>query len=179
MAPSSIYEIETKRLRLAPFAEEDLETRVKLANDLQVARNIASMPHPYTRKDAAGWVDGHDAARAAGTDFPFAVSVKGEGLIGSIALNSKEGSMLDLGYWFGRKYWGQGFATEAAKAILHWAERERGIKAVTAGFFADNPASGRVLSKVGFLRTGTTRQTYSKGRQATATSIDMIWLGQT
>ena len=64
-------------------------------------------------------------------------------------------------YWFGRPYWGQGFATEAATAFVSEANK---LGALNAGHFVDNPASGRVLSKVGFTYTGETLAMFSLGR---------------
>ena len=63
-------------------------------------------------------------------------------------------AVLEIGYWIGKPYWGQGLSTEAAKAIIKEARETLGIKALMAGAFADNPSSLRVLEKLGFKRTG-------------------------
>ena len=67
------------------------------------------------------------------------------------------------GYWFGRPYWGKGFATEALQALTSAA---RSLGALEAGHFVDNPASGRVLSKGGFGYTGETKPLFSMARGA-------------
>ncbi len=173
------YKIETRRLVLAPFEDADIDRRVALANDIEIARMVTSMPHPYTRKDAMEWVTKHDAGRAAGTDFPFAISLKGEGLVGAIGLHKKDGPEFELGYWIGKPYWGRGIASEAAKAVMQWASQKQGITEIVACYFEDNPASGRVLGKIGFSHTGTEGSCHSIGRGEKARSLNMIWQDRT
>ena len=170
-----LYEINTRRLRLAPFCSADVDRCVALANNINVARMVANIPHPYSRKDAADWIGGHEAGRAAGTDFPFAVILKGEGLIGAIGLHKKGAALFDLGYWLGEPYWGCGFASEAARAVMDWARTALGLREATACYFEDNPASGRVLEKAGFVSTGAEGRCQSIGRGCNARSISMIW----
>ncbi len=169
------YKIETERLILAPFEDADIDRRVELANDIDVARMVTSMPHPYTRQDAVEWVTKHDAGRAAGTDFPFAITLKGEGLVGAVGLHKKDGPAYELGYWVGKPYWGMGIASEAAKAVVKWARQSRGITEIVACYFEDNPASCRVLEKIGFVHTGTEGACHSIGRGEKARSLNMIW----
>ncbi len=170
------YTIETSRLIMAPFTDDDLERRVRLANNINVARMVSLMPHPYTRKDAMEWVATHDAGRAAGTDFPFAITLKGDGLVGSIGLHKKGTDDFDLGYWIGEPFWGRGIASEAAQAVMHWAQQHLGLAKATACYFEDNPASGRVLEKAGFVPTGTRGECESKARTEKTNAINMIWL---
>ncbi len=169
------YEIETPRLHLGPFRDADLNRCVRLANNINIARMVAAMPHPYTRKDAIDWIASHDAGRAAGTDYPFAITLKGDGLVGAIGLHKKGTAVFDLGYWIGEPYWGIGIASEAAAAVMDWARDVLGVREVTACYFADNPASGRVLEKIGFERTGKAGSCQSVGRGCPASSIAMIW----
>ena len=81
-----------------------------------------------------------------------------------------------MGYWIGRPYWGQGYATEAATAALAWAGAGWGKRLVVSGHFADNPASGRVLEKAGFLYTGVVEPRHSKARGEAAATRMMVWL---
>lgn len=173
--PIMKYKIKTERLILGVFDEVNIERRVELANDFDVARMTASMPFPYTLEDAIGWVQGHDAGRAAGTDYPFAIRVKGEGLAGAIGLHKKNGPLFELGYWLGRPFWGKGYATEAAFAVMNWAQETLGVTALTAAHFEDNPASGKVLKKLGFVPIGTTSMDYSIARGGKARGINLIW----
>lgn len=176
-------QIETSRLSLAPFNPADINRYIDLANDRQIAKMVMSFPHPYTNPHAQNWL----AQRQPGNDnsdqhknlYLFAIKDSGFGLIGMISLNRVNNAIFELGYWIGRDFWGKGFASEATKAVLQWAEEQLGIKAISAGYYEDNPASGRVLEKCGFLRTGVKTRVCSKARDAKAISIQMIWLGTT
>ncbi len=169
------YEIETTRLTLGPFHYADIDRRVALANDIDVARMVAHMPHPYTRQHAIEWVARHDAGRAAGTDYPFAITLKGVGLVGAVGLHKKDSPVFDLGYWVGKPYWGRGIASEAARGVMDWARDNISLTEATACYFEDNPASARVLEKIGFAHTGTDGLCASLGRGEKARSFNMIW----
>ena len=97
-------------------------------------------------------------------------SREGARLIGSAGL-SQHGEDVELGYWIARSHWGQGFATEAARAVLQLA-RALGHRRIVAGHFVDNPASGRVLTKAGFRRTGTIAPRHSLGRGGDAPAAE-------
>jgi RimJ/RimL family protein N-acetyltransferase len=102
---------------------------------------------------------------------------EGTRLVGSVGL-SRDGDKVELGYWIGRPYWGQGYATEAARALLSLA-KVLGHRRLVAGHFVDNPASGRVLRKLGFCPTGVVRKRFSLGRghEAPAQQLSLV-LGQ-
>ena len=82
----------------------------------------------------------------------------------------------ETGYWIGREFWGRGFATEALEGALVWAGKRWKRRALVAGHFSDNPASGRVLEKAGFLYTGETRTAFSRARGENADTRMMVWL---
>ncbi|MBL4617663.1 MAG: GNAT family N-acetyltransferase [Robiginitomaculum sp.] len=176
-------QIETSRLSLAPFDPSDINRFVDLANDRQIAKMVMSLPHPYTNKHARNWLaqqqSDNDNTDLHENLYLFAIKDSDSGFIGMISLNRVNNAIFELGYWIGRDFWGKGFASEATKAVLQWAEEQLGIKAICAGYFADNPASARVLEKSGFLRTGVKTTRYSKGRGENVSSIDMVWLGET
>jgi RimJ/RimL family protein N-acetyltransferase len=88
-------------------------------------------------------------------------------LIGGCGIHRDSEGALELGYWIARPYWGLGFATEAARAVMGIA-RATGLSPLRAGHFADNPASGNVLRKIGFRFTGRIERRYSVGRRAEA-----------
>ncbi len=123
-----------------------------LADDYDVAKMCATLPHPYTENDANTWIGTHDRARASRKGYPFAVEIDGA-LAGSIGLGASENGEFDLGYWLGRAYWGHGYASEAANAVLEFAFGWLALPYVRAGFITENTASGRVLEKAGFLAT--------------------------
>ncbi|MBL4596989.1 MAG: GNAT family N-acetyltransferase [Robiginitomaculum sp.] len=170
------HQIKTSNLLLRAFTATDLPKLVELANNIKIAQMFATMPYPYTMDDAQTWLA---KLHADNSNYIFAVIHHGEGFIGRIGLYLKPTALPNLGYWIGQPFWGKGYASEAVSALTIWAESQFNIKAIQADFFADNPASGRVLSKAGFLRTGNTGMSYSLGRKTKAHHIDMVWLGET
>lgn len=156
-----VIEIETPRLRLRRLRMSDAQRIAQFCDDPGVGRNLARTPLPYLTSAAEGWIMINAARASLGHDFVYAVELPGEGLIGAIGAHKSGESGFELGYWFGRPFWGQGFATETATAFVTEARK---LGALEAGHFIDNPASGRVLSKVGFAYTGETKTMFSLGR---------------
>ncbi len=148
--------LETERLLLRPPEAEDVRSIVNLVGDYDVAKNLSRVPHPYSEDDARGWVTrANGEARAKGTDFPFAITRKDDGAyIGSCGLHLGEGGFFELGYWLGKPYWKMGYATEAARKVAGFAFHTLKAERLVAGWFHDNPASGHVLEKVGFVADG-------------------------
>lgn len=167
--------IESPRLRLRGLRRDDLPRLAELANDPGVARMTGAMPHPYGLADAEayfGKAGGGDPARSA----EFAVEHREHGFVGALGLFVGERERLEIGYWLGRPYWGQGLATEAVRSALDWARSDWRKKLVFAGHFADNPASGQVLIKAGFLYTGEVEPKFSAARGEPAPLRWMVWL---
>lgn len=160
-----VIEIETERLRLRALRMQDAPAIARYAGDPQVARMILRAPVPYLPVAAEGWIMTLRARAPLGEDFVFGVELEGEGLVGAIGAH-KRGEGFEVGYWVGRPYWGHGFASEALGGFVAQA---RGLGALHAGHFTDNPASGRVLAKNGFAYTGETEEAFSLGRGARAT----------
>ncbi|WP_395646909.1 GNAT family N-acetyltransferase [Terricaulis sp.] len=158
-----VIEIETRRLKLRPIAMSDAPRIARFCGDPGVGRNLAMTPLPYLENAAEGWIMIVRARENAAVrrNFVFAVDLDGEGLIGVLGAHGKSDDAYEFGYWFGRPYWGQGFATEAVGAFVAQA---RQLGALNAGHFVDNPASGRVLSKTGFAYTGETENMFSLAR---------------
>jgi RimJ/RimL family protein N-acetyltransferase len=134
-----------------------------------------SMPHPFTRGDADDFLR-RMAARDRAREAVFALEHPLEGVVGVLGFHPKDMPAPEVGYWIGRPYWGQGYATEAAGAALDWARTDWGKRLVVSGHFADNPASGRVLEKAGFLYTGVVQPRHSKARGQIAATRMMVWL---
>ena len=82
----------------------------------------------------------------------------------------------EVGYWLGRPFWGRGYASEALKAAMTWARADWGKNALWAGHFADNPASGGVLIKAGFLYTGDVETRHCVARGEDVATRMMVWL---
>lgn len=158
--------IRSERLFLRPGWPEEWEDLLALIDDEDVVRNLARAPWPYTAEDAKAFALSQSRAREHDRVLPnFFVTLpgrQGARLIGSVGL-SLDGDDVQLGYWIGRPFWGQGYATEAARALLSLA-RTLGHKRLVASHFVDNPASGRVLQKLGFCPTGVVRNRFSLGR---------------
>ena len=160
--------IRSERLFLRPGWPEDWEELLTVINDEAVVRNLARAPWPYTMADAMEFA-ARPQERLLPHFFVTLPSASGAKLIGSIGLG-RLGEDVELGYWIGRDWWGQGFASEAVRAVLPLA-RALGHKRVVAGHFADNPASGRVLAKAGFRPTGQRTLRYSEGRGEAGVSV--------
>ncbi len=155
-----VLEIETQRLRLRGLRIADARRIGEFCNDPGVGRNLAMTPLPYLDVAAEGWIMILRARAALLRDVVFGVELPGEGLIGCIGAHSRAESY-EVGYWYGRPYWGLGYATEALTAFV---DEARTLGELVASHFVDNPASGRVLSKAGFVYTGEVLPQFSMAR---------------
>ena len=165
----------TSRLLLRPGWAEDAPALAKAIADESIVRNLANAPWPYGLAEA-------EAFLAAPKDpiLPnFLLFARTDGdpvLVGSCGLIRKASGAIVLGYWIARDHWGRGYATEAGRQLLEIA-RTLGIKRLDASYFSDNPASGRVLEKLGFAPTGLRAPQYSCARGRDAEAILMRqWL---
>lgn len=164
------FEFKSERFLMRPPKPKDARQIVCCVNHASMARNLARLPHPYALKDAEEWIHYADKARAQGTEYAFVITHEEAGVIGSVGFNRASGEAWEIGYWVDPAVHGKGVATEAAQALLAWGEREFGVTKFVAGHFKDNPASGRVLEKLGFERVGE-KQLYSAARGGQ----DMAW----
>lgn len=158
----------TERLLLRPSWPEDAGPLYRAIADEGIVRNLARAPWPYSFEDAVRFVGGEQQDL-----FPsFILYQRTSGapvIVGAIGL-SPQGDATEMGYWIARPYWGQGFASEAGRAVIEIA-RTVGHKKLVAGHFVDNPASGAVLRKLGFRHTGKREQRFSAGRGNAATAL--------
>jgi RimJ/RimL family protein N-acetyltransferase len=142
--------LETDRLLLRPPVAEDAGFLVESFADYEIARQLSSVPYPYTEADALAFLDIVTRARAMGEAWVFTIVSKATGSpVGCCGLHLKDGGY-ELGYWVAKPYWGRGFATEAGRRALEFAFGVVRANAVVAGWFHDNAVSGRVLAKLGF-----------------------------
>lgn len=153
--------IRSERLFLRPGWPEEWEDLLALIDDEAVVRNLARAPWPYTADDAKAFA-AHQPERLLPNLFVTLPGADGARLIGHVGL-ARDGDQVELGYWIGRPFWGQGYATEAARAVISLA-KALGHRRLVASHFVDNPASGRVLRKLGFCPTGVVRNRFSLGR---------------
>lgn len=134
--------IRSARAALRPLVPADAPAVAALIGEFDVSRMLARAPHPYAVADAEGFI-----ARVAGADWTRAIEIDGA-LAGCCGVDPK------LGYWLGRPFWGRGLMSEVAGALVDaWFAAEPG-DAIEAGHFADNPASRRILDKLGFREIG-------------------------
>jgi len=155
---------------MRPPEEKDARQIACCVNDKDLARNLSRLPHPYAPDDALDWVAYADKARKQGTEYAFVITHEEAGVIGSVGFNRAIGEAWEVGYWVDKAVQGKGVATEAAAALMKWGAMKFGVTQFVAVHFQDNPASGRVLEKLGFVRVGE-KQLYSTARGGQ----DMAW----
>jgi [ribosomal protein S5]-alanine N-acetyltransferase len=136
----------------------------RLAGAREVARTTRPIPHPYPEGAAEQWISTHRARFEAGEAVHFAVERrKGGELVGGVTLAiSREDARAHLTYWIGVPYWGKGYATEAAKEAVRYAFEDLGLHRVHAAHFGSNPASGKVMRKIGMSYEGTLQEHHEK-----------------
>jgi 8-oxo-dGTP diphosphatase len=151
--------IATERLLLRPLTPADAPDVTRLVNDYSVAGNLARVPFPYRDGLALEWIAATHAQIAAGDAYHLAVT-RGGALVGCVGLTLKRGALPELGYWVGRRFWGQGIAREAAAGLMAWAERTLGLTRFEASALNDNLASQAVLKRIGFVESGKAMQPF-------------------
>jgi RimJ/RimL family protein N-acetyltransferase len=143
----------TPRLLLRPPRPADAPRVQALCGNWNVARMLGRVPFPYPDGLAESWIAEQGPARQTGSAYNFAIELAGE-MIGVVGIERRNTGDNVLGYWLGEEWWGQGLMGEAVARILRFAREDVGLTKVVATYLADNPASGRVLAKCGFLVQG-------------------------
>lgn len=153
----SLPTLRTKRLLLRPFTLADAPAVQALAGERDVASTTLTMPHPYESGMAETWISGHASAWESGQRLTLAIATTDD-LVGAIGLHVvREHERAELGYWIGVPYWNRGYATEAASEVLAFGFTELGLHRIMARHFPRNPASGRVMAKIGMSYEGRLR----------------------
>jgi RimJ/RimL family protein N-acetyltransferase len=119
------------------------------------------IPHPYELDHALAWIGNQRKESVRGRAANFAIRLAdGAQLIGCVGLRDidREHGQAELGFWIGREHWGQGFASEAAAAVVRYGFETLGLNRICAHHMARNPTAGRVLRRVGMEREGLLRQ---------------------
>jgi RimJ/RimL family protein N-acetyltransferase len=148
-------ELLTERLLLRPPVWADVAAVMAICNDWEVARRLSRIPHPYGYSDFRFFLE-----QVVVSEPTWAVVLRATNeLAGVIGLAPHaDGESAQLGYYIGRAHWNQGLATEAGHAVVHLAIEDIGYPRLTSGYHADNPASGRVLAKLGFRPAGVSQR---------------------
>jgi len=167
--------IETQRLTLRAPEADDAPRIAALCGDYAIAKMTTRMPWPYSRAEADGFV-ARCQVQDRGRDATFVIDLEDTGVVGVLGFFTPPVGHLEIGYWIGRPYWGRGLATEAVQGAMAWAKADWRKKVVVAGHFADNPASGQVLVKAGFLYTGVVETKASVARGEPVDTRMMVWL---
>lgn len=140
--------MQTDRLRLRTVVDGDAARIAVLAGDWDVASMTGRIPYPYSEGAAYHWING-----VAEREEVFGIEHDAE-LIGICGFTAEPNGDAELGYWIGKPYWGRGFATEAASAVMAYGFTKAGIRRFVCKHLADNPASARVIHKLGFRFIG-------------------------
>ena len=159
--PAELPALTTDRLVLRPFAPTDAADVQRMAGSKQVASGTLNIPHPYADGVAEEWIARHGEAFAADESLALGIALAGDGtLVGAISLMSvsREHQRAELGYWIGPEFWNNGYCTEAVRAVVAYGFDEMGLQRITAHHLARNPASGRVMTKIGMTHEGTFRR---------------------
>jgi ribosomal-protein-alanine N-acetyltransferase len=156
--------LQTERLILREFTVEDAPSVQSLAGEWEVARTMQSVPHPYEDGMAEEWIAAHRPAFEAGERVTWAIVLREDGaLLSSITLHlNPRHDNAEIGYRIGRSYWGCGYATEAAEEAVRHGFADLGLHRIHSNHFGSNPASGRVMRKVGMSHEGTRPEHYKK-----------------
>ncbi|HEX5379024.1 MAG TPA: GNAT family N-acetyltransferase [Phenylobacterium sp.] len=158
--PDRHIELRTPRLLLRPSRPTDAARFTEIQSNWNVTRMLRMAAWPVVPAEMAAWVDEHAREWSAGTAYRFAVERDGL-VIGLCDLDEIEGPRGDLGYWYDEASWGQGLATEAARAVVRFGLETLGLTRLRSGHAADNAASGRVLIGLGF-RPGAETMKFSR-----------------
>ncbi len=157
--------IATARLILRPYTLADASAVAKLAGRREIADTTLSFPHPYLEQHARDWITRHTEGRSQGKEIVFAIVTRTDMLlVGSVGLKDidQEHGHAEMGFWIGVDSWRQGYATEATQAVLHYGFETLKLNRIHAHHMLRNPASGRVLEKIGMKREGVLRERVRK-----------------
>ena len=156
--------LKTGRLILDGFHLLDAEATERMVGEYEVARYTLNIPHPYPPGEALVWIAGHAGEFERGEGVAFAVRRQDGTLVGCVGMRiERRHDRGELGYWIGRPYWGNGYATEAARACAAFAFEHFNLHKLVAVRDPVNPASGKVLEKIGMTEEGFLREHLKKG----------------
>ena len=148
-------EIRTARFLMRSPTLLDAEAVTTIVNDPRIYETVGRIPPAQSVEETGKWILNAERGRALDTDHVYFV-IEGSEIIGTVAAHRPATDQpFELGYWVAPSAWGRGVATEAAQTLIDWLNIRGQASLLTSGYFADNPASGRVLEKLGFTYTRT------------------------
>ncbi|MEI3788462.1 MULTISPECIES: GNAT family N-acetyltransferase [unclassified Chryseobacterium] len=154
--------IETERLILSQLKEEDLPFVTEYLQDKIFSDVTSNIPYPYTGEHAKFWMKMSRESFENNTGYTFAVRNKEGQILGAIGLHDRDDDKAELGYWMGKPFWNKGYITEAATALIDFGFNELQINKIYATYFLDNPASGRIMEKIGMEKEALLKQHLKK-----------------
>lgn len=159
--------LQTARLTLTPVALADADEIEALVSERDIAATTVAIPHPYPKGGARDYIGNQLPRAARGEAAQFIMRRRDDNtLVGSIGLTiEKEHSRAELGYWIGLPFWGHGYCTEAAAAVLDHAFFALKLNRIYAHHMLVNPASGKVMQKIGMKHEATLRNHIEKWGQ--------------
>ncbi|MGP1310366.1 MAG: GNAT family N-acetyltransferase [Phycisphaerales bacterium] len=147
--------LRTARLTLRAPEMRDADAWEAVCGPIEVARGTLRMPHPYPKGGAADWFAHCHQARARGERASFIMVDGNDRVVGMASLDiAPEHRHAELGYTVAMEHWGKGYATEASQAVVDYGFERLGLERIHAGYYLNNPGSGRVLEKLGFVPEG-------------------------
>jgi [ribosomal protein S5]-alanine N-acetyltransferase len=147
--------LQTQRLLLRAYTSDDIPQLLPLISAREIAATTLRIPHPYSQADAEDQVR---RSQESADSVRLAICLAASTLIGGAGLRLElDHHRAELGYWIGVPYWGNGYATEAARAMLRYGFDELKLHRIYATYFANNPASGAILRKLGMKLEGCLR----------------------
>ncbi|MCA9731159.1 MAG: GNAT family N-acetyltransferase [Deferribacteres bacterium] len=156
--------LQTERLLLRPFSTGDAKTVQRLANCKEVTSTTLQLPYPYRLHHAEEWIATHQSLYQEKQQVIFAVTlIDTKELVGAIGMRyDKVHENAEIGYWIGHDFWNKGFATEAARAMVEFGFGKMALHRIYAHFMVHNPASGKVMKKLGMQFDGIMREHVKK-----------------
>ncbi|CAM2928675.1 N-acetyltransferase [Chryseobacterium flavum] len=154
--------LETERLVLSKLEEKDIPLITNYLQHRIYSDLTSNIPHPYTDNDARLWIKMSEESFKNNTGYTFGIRNKEWHIIGAIGLHDRDDDKAELGYWIGMPYWNKGYVTEAAKAIVNFGFSQLNLNKIFATHFIHNPASGKIMEKIGMEKEAVLKQHVKK-----------------
>lgn len=154
--------LETERLILDKITVEDIPQIVLYLQDKVFSDYTSNIPYPYRKEDAEFWLKLSTESFQNRKGITFAIREKKGKLLGAIGLHDEGSDKAELGYWIGTPNWNKGYVTEAAKAVIDYGFNQLNFNKIFATYFPHNPASGKVLGKIGMKKEAVLKQHLKK-----------------
>jgi [ribosomal protein S5]-alanine N-acetyltransferase len=156
------YRFETERLILRRLEKEDAPRIQQFAGAYEVASNTLTMPHPYEDGLAEPFIERVNEEWDQGNAYVFCIASKSDNLfMGVLGVHlSVVNRKAEIGYWIGVPFWNKGYVTEAARRGVQFGFEDLKLNRIEASYYTRNPASGRIMQKIGMTYEGTMRQHY-------------------